>query len=199
MGIECSVHAPSQFLQTNREYLLPAWHLPVRSVLVVLQECAVPLVEDNPTTDIEKQKLRQQFIDFGRSIAHELDQLGCITEIFDPPTGSPLFSEAGQIKLDDIAVIHAVLGYQPIQQGACRMIAHPIWGCAVYPSVLVSTAEPEVLSQVLNAAIAQVDNPLPTRDARALSPQRANIKNLPESGWRFVLDLAFWSTTTLVQ
>jgi hypothetical protein len=191
MGIECSVHAPSQFLQTNREHLLPDWHLPVRSVLVVLQECAVPLVEDNPTTDTEKQRLRQQFIDLGRSIAHELDQLGCVTELFDPPTGSPLFSEAGQIKLDDIAVIHAVLGYQPIQQGACRMIAHPIWGCAVYPSVLVSTAEPDVLSQVLNTAIARLDSPLLTREAMMLKPQRSKALNLPELGWRLVLELAF--------
>jgi hypothetical protein len=158
---------------------------------VVLQECAVPLVEDNPTTDTEKQRLRQQFIDLGRSIAHELDQLSCVTEIFDPPTGSPLFSEAGQIKLDDIAVIHAVLGYQPIQQGACRMIAHPIWGCAVYPSVLVSTAEPEVLSQVLNTAIARLDSPLLTREAMMLKPQRSKALNLPELGWRLVLELAF--------
>lgn len=191
MGIECSVHAPSQFLQTNQECLLPDWHLPIRSVLVVLQECAVPLVEDNPTTDTEKQRLRQRFIALGRSIAYELDDLGYATEIFDPPTGSPLFSEAGQLRLDDIAVIHAVLGYQPIQQGACRMIAHPIWGCAVYPSVLVSTAEPEVLSQVLKAEIAQLDHPLPAHETMVLNSQSSRSVNLPESGRRSVLELAF--------
>ncbi|NJN38613.1 MAG: methylmalonic aciduria and homocystinuria type D protein [Acaryochloridaceae cyanobacterium CSU_3_4] len=149
MGIEYSIHIPSDFISTNVCQLLPEWLVPVLSVLIVLQHCPVFLGEKTTETEFHKQQLRAQFVQLGRRIVLRLNQLNYPAEIFDPRTGFPLLSQPGSLRLDDVAVIQASLGYPLTESGGCWIIDHPTWGQAVFPSVLLSAAEPRITQAVM--------------------------------------------------
>lgn len=149
MGIEYSAHLPSDFIASNLSQLIPDWLVPVLSVLIVFQHCQVALVERNADTEFHKQQLRHQFIEFGVQVAEQLQQLGYRAEVFDPKTGKPLLSQPGSLTLDDVAVVRALLGYPLVETtGGCWILEHPHWGTAVFPAVLMSSAEPDVLDAI---------------------------------------------------
>lgn len=151
--IQYSVHSPNDYIHTHQEKLLPDWSLPVRSILVVLQPACIELVQQTPETEAQKQQLRCRFLQFGLEIVQKLRQMGHVADLFDPRTGLPLLSQAGSLRLDDVAVVRSTLGYPTAQHGDCSGIVHPAWGCAVYPSILISSAE----SGLVESAIATVE------------------------------------------
>ena len=156
MGIEYSAHLPSPFIISHTAQLLPDWLVPIFSVLIVMQRCQVELLDRNPETEVQKQVLRRQFIAFGRQVAGQLDFLGHRTEVFDPKTGQPLLSQPGATLLDDVAVVQAMLGYPLIETGGCWLIEHPRWGTAVFPGVLMSSAQPELVVAIANQVTSTV-------------------------------------------
>lgn len=150
--MQCSVHTPSQFIAAHQANLLPSWSRPVASVLVVLQPCAYELLSHTPLVELQKHYLREQFLVFGSAIAHQLEHLGHLAEVFDPRTGEPSRSQPG-LPLDDVAVVRSCLGYPAIVHADCWAIVHPAWGSAVYPSTLLSSAQPSIVQSVLEIAI----------------------------------------------
>jgi len=150
MGIEYSIHIPSEFISTHVCQLLPDWLAPVLSVIIVFQHCPVLLAEKTTETEFHKRQLRAQFLRLSRQIVLYLQQLGYQAEIFDPCTGYPLLSQPGPIRLDDVALVHTSLGYPLTETGGCRMLEHPIWGNAVYPSILLSSATPNVTQTIVD-------------------------------------------------
>lgn len=154
MGIRYSVHVPNAFISTHVCLLLPEWVVPVLSVIIVFQHSPVRLAERTPTTEFYKQRLRVQFVQWARRIVLELQRMNYRAEIFDPRTGYPLLSQPGDLRLDDVAVIHASLGYPLQETGGCRVIEHPAWGNAVFPSVLLSSAPPDVTDAVVARVLA---------------------------------------------
>ncbi|MBW4469636.1 MAG: methylmalonic aciduria and homocystinuria type D protein [Stenomitos rutilans HA7619-LM2] len=144
-----SIHPPSQFVCNQRNKLLPDWLFPVRSMLIVLQPCECDLHERSLLAERQKRKLRRQFLKFGYAIVAQIKHRGYAAALFDPRTGLPLLTRPGALRLDDVAVVQAALGYQVANSHGCSMILHPIWGRAVYPSTLVSSAEPAVVEQIL--------------------------------------------------
>jgi Methylmalonic aciduria and homocystinuria type D protein len=149
MVMQCSVHTPSPFIRKHRDRLLPEWTERVCSVLVVLQSASCDLIVRNRLTELQKQSLRHQFLRWGGAIANQLHQQGYLADMFDPKTGLPTFSKPGSLGLDDVAVVQACLGYDVLQAQGCHLILHPEWGNAVYPSVIVSSAAPKVVNQVI--------------------------------------------------
>ncbi len=191
MGMEYSTHLPSDFITQHVTELLPEWPVPIRSVLLVMQHCPVPLVERSPETEDYKQQLRHQFIDFGYQVAARLRDLGHRTEIFDPKTGQPLLSAPGPMTLDDVAVVQAVLGYPLVEtSGGCWILEHPRWGTAVFPAVLMSSTEPDVLdaiaTQITHPALASADDrdwhivPLSPSADHGYQTLRAGRDSVPE-------------------
>ncbi|MEP1061759.1 MULTISPECIES: methylmalonic aciduria and homocystinuria type D protein [Cyanophyceae] len=147
--IQYSVHPPSRFLVSHQAKLLPDWSCPARSMLIVLQPCNCDLLERTLITEAQKRELRRQFFQFGYAIAAQIKRLGYTVAIFDPRTGLPLLSRPGALRLDDVAIVRAALGYQSIHSHGCAVVIHPLWGGAVYPSTLVSSIEPVLLEQIL--------------------------------------------------
>ncbi len=148
--IEYSIHTPSDYICSHREKLLPDWSLPVRSILVVLQPAGMELVQQTPETEDQKQQLRQKFLEFGLAIVEKLRNLGHQADLFDPRTGLPVLSQAGSLRLDDVAVVRSTLGYPATRLGDCSGIVHPIWGRAVYPSILIASADSGLVKSVLS-------------------------------------------------
>jgi len=131
--------------------LLPDWPCGVGTVLIMLQQAACDLAQRSPFTELQKNYLRENFIQTGIAIANQLRQIGYCADPFDPKTGQPLLSKPGPLGLDDIAVIRACLGYPTVQIEGCSIILHPDWGSAVYPSVILSSAPPELVRDVANS------------------------------------------------
>lgn len=118
-------------------------------MLIVLQPCDCDLLERSPTAEAQKRKLRRQFLQVGYAIATQIKQLGYTVAMFDPRTGLPLLSRPGVLRLDDVAIVQAALGYQSVYSYGCSIVVHPHWGRAVYPSTLVSSVSPALLEQIL--------------------------------------------------
>ncbi|HTL90611.1 MAG TPA: methylmalonic aciduria and homocystinuria type D protein [Leptolyngbya sp.] len=148
--IQYSVHPPSHYICQHSEKLLPGWSAPIRSIVVILQPADRELTERCLATELQKQALRSQFIEFGLKVVELLRQLGHLAELFDPKTGFPILSEAGSLRLDDVAVVRSTLGYAIVPVGNCCTIVHPTWGSAVYPSILMSSAD----SSLVESAVA---------------------------------------------
>lgn len=149
--MQYSVHAPTLFIRKHLDKLLPDWSRPVGSVLVVLQPCTSELTQRTPAAESQKQQLRSQFLEFGYPVAAQLQQLGHLADLFDPRTGFPLLSRPGSLRLDDVAVARSCLGYPFTRCQGCSVILHPTWGSAVYPSTLLSSAEPSLVETVVRS------------------------------------------------
>nr|WP_202895747.1 methylmalonic aciduria and homocystinuria type D protein [Iningainema tapete] len=153
-AVQISIHSPSQYICANRERILPDWkNQPSFWVVIVLQQSQYELVESTPEIEIEKERLREKFMRFGCDVGFNLRDRGYLTDLIDPRTGYPLLSRPGKVPHDDTAVVKALLGY-PVIQNKCRVLVHPSWGMAVYPSILISVAAPMVIEWVAKSIAA---------------------------------------------
>ncbi|RDH50640.1 hypothetical protein CBF18_12025, partial [Mastigocladus laminosus WC112] len=87
---------------------------------------------------------------FGFDVAFNLRDRGYLTDLIDPRTGYPLLSRPGIVPHDDTAVVKALLNY-PVIENRCRVLVHPEWGMAVYPSILLSAAPPIVIEEAIKS------------------------------------------------
>lgn len=141
-AIQISIHSPSPYICANLERILPDWkNQSSMWVVIVLQRSHYELVEITAAVEAEKQLLREQFMRFGLDVSFNLRDRGYLTDLIDPRTGYPLLSRPGQIPHDDTAAVQALLDY-PIIKNECRVLVHPDWGTAVYPSILISLSPP---------------------------------------------------------
>lgn len=152
--VQISINQPSPFMVQNLERVIPDWNLPVLWVVVFLQQARYELVESTSHVEREKERLREKFMRFGLDVAFELRDRGLLTDLIDPRTGYPLLSPIGEIPHDDTAVVKTLLGF-PITHNNCRVLEHPSWGTAVYPSILMSSASPKTIKSVLKKVAAQ--------------------------------------------
>jgi Methylmalonic aciduria and homocystinuria type D protein len=143
-----SVHPPSPFIANNLERVLPDWNLSVLWVIIVLQQSRYELVEIRDEVEQEKERLREKFMRFGFDVAFNLRDRNYPSNLIDPRTGYPLLSRPGEIIHDDTAVVQALLGF-PLLRNECRVLEHPHWGKAVYPSTLLTSAPPKIIKPVL--------------------------------------------------
>ena len=147
-AVQVTIHSPSQYICTNLPRILPDWkNQPSLWVVIVLQQSTYELVKITPEIETEKERLREKFMRFGCDLAFNLRDRGYLTDLIDPRTGYPLLSRPGKTPHDDTAVVKALLNY-PVMQNKCRVLVHPDWGMAVYPSILISVAYPIVIEWV---------------------------------------------------
>ena len=150
-AVEISIHTPSPYICANCEQILPDWkQQQFLWVVVVLQQSKYSLEEMTTETEIEKEKLREKFMRFGCDLAFNLRDRGYLTDLIDPRTGYPLLSHSGLVPHDDTAVAQALLKY-PTIENKCHVLVHPQWGTAVYPSVMLSEAPPDIIESVTKA------------------------------------------------
>lgn len=145
-AVQISIHSPSQYICANCERILPDWKSqPDLWVVIVLQQSRYQLVRRTTATELEKERLREKFMRFGCDLAFKLREHGYLTDLIDPRTGYPLLSHPGEIPHNDTAVVQALLNY-PVIKNKCRVLIHPLWGTAVYPSILISVAPPKTIA-----------------------------------------------------
>lgn len=150
-SIQISIHPPSQYICTNREQIFPDWKNTFSLwIAIVLQQARFELVDTTPEIEMEKERLREKFMRFGCDVAFNLRDRDYQTDIIDPRTGYPLLSRPGKKNHDDTATVKALLQYA-IVQNKCRVLVHPEWGTAVYPSILISEAPPSIMEWIIKS------------------------------------------------
>jgi len=147
-AVEIFLNQPSSFICRNLERVIPDWILPDAWVVIVLQQSRFSLADTAPHVEREKDRLREKFIRFGFDVAFALRDRGFLTDLIDPRTGYPLLSRPGEICHDDSAVVQALLGFSVIHN-SCSLLEHPVWGSAVYPGILMSSASPQAIKSIL--------------------------------------------------
>jgi hypothetical protein len=154
LAVQIYINQPSLFVSKNLERVIPDWNLPAAWVVIILQQSRFPLIETAPHVEREKDRLREKFMRLGCDTAFELRDRGFLTDLIDPRTGYPLLSRPGEISHDDIAVVKVLLKF-PVIHNSCRVLEHPSWGTAVYPSSMISSASPTIIKSVLKRVAAQ--------------------------------------------
>ncbi len=150
-ALEVYICQPTPFVQDNLEKMLPDWTLPTAWVIIILQKAQFSLCARSNIVEQEKQRLRERFMRFGVEVAFDLKEQGTLADLIDPRSGQPLLSHPGVLNHDDVKVVSTLLGFHT-DPGDCTCIIHPQWGDAVYPSVMLSSADPKKVKAVLEAA-----------------------------------------------
>jgi hypothetical protein len=153
LEIEIYISHPSPFVTQNLSDLLPDWSAKTAWVILVLQQSQFPLNQRKSEIEMEKNRLRNQFLNFSLSVVKTLSDRGFCSNFFDPITGYPVLSGRGIITHDDVAVTNALLGF-PMTSDHCPGLIHPRWQTAVYPGVLMTTATPTVIETQLSPILA---------------------------------------------
>ena len=149
--LEVYICEPTPFVQENLETMLPDWTLPTAWVVIILQKARFPLLTCSHIVEQEKQRLRERFMRFGVEVAFKIKEQGELADLIDPRTGQPLFSHPGTLCHDDVKVISTLLGFRTAA-GDCTKLFHPQWKNAVYPSIILSSAAPEITASSLQIA-----------------------------------------------
>ncbi|MEM9215503.1 MAG: methylmalonic aciduria and homocystinuria type D protein [Cyanobacteria bacterium P01_F01_bin.150] len=151
--IEYSIHPPSPFITKSWQALLPDWATPVLSVLVMLQRSPVMLCQSSSVANVMKQCLRNRSIQLISPLVEKLHMHQYNATLFDPRTGLPYRSGSSGIPLNDVAVVHAVLGYTRYQYGQCHCLVHPFWGSNVYPTIMLASTTPSTLKKLASTIL----------------------------------------------
>jgi hypothetical protein len=151
--LEIYFKKPTDYLLTNRQFLLPDWNWdwerqPPTLALILLQ-ARFPLLEISETIQAEKDRLLGKFMRLAHKIKLEGDRHNILTEIIFPVDGEPLFSTPGDRVFNLPALIQDSLDF-PLKKTAqgCEVFLHPLWSHAVYPGLLLintSIDETEIL------------------------------------------------------
>ena len=140
-SIDYYLKSPTNFMISNHSKLLPDWPIIPLTMVIVFLKAKYPLEEEDINIDREKQRLLQQFLDFGKSIYSACQQQNLLVEVISPQNGYPLYSSKGDLVFDLVTIVHDSLNFKifPTNQG-CKVLQHPFWNTAVYPGLILSTA-----------------------------------------------------------
>lgn len=152
--LEYSVHAaPASFVR-HVVPVFPQMPKEKKHELVVVPVCQKSLVALNKygaKEEEEKDRLLEQFIEWSRKIVEPLKEAGHWADVTDPASGQAYFGDASSSTYADVEGLQQLLRYEvdTISGGGCRMVRHPMWGLAVYPSTLFTTAPVDVVVDIL--------------------------------------------------
>ncbi|CCQ53803.1 hypothetical protein CWATWH0402_4248 [Crocosphaera watsonii WH 0402] len=141
LPIEIYVQPVTQFITNNSSLLLPEWHIVPKTAVIILLYSFIPLETSNRQVELEKQRLREEFLTLSKRIKITFQKQGTLIAIIDPQDGKPINSPASQLSFDIIAVVHQLLNFSFYQIHGCKVLNHPIQQTAIYPSLLLSDVD----------------------------------------------------------
>lgn len=147
--IEIFITTPHQFAREQQNLFFPSWDQALSYLILVLQRSSLSLSRTTPQVALEKNRLRANFISFGRNVISSLQSQQYLSDLFDPRTGQPLLSNSGLV-WDDNATVQALLNYPVINWQNCSLLQHPVWNHNVYPATIATTAPQVTIESCLD-------------------------------------------------
>ena len=119
--------------------------------MIFLLYSFIPLDTINCKVEMEKQRLKEEFLILSKRIKLTCKKQGSLIAIIDPQDGRPIDSPASQLSFDVIAVVHQLLNFNYYQIHGCKVLTHPIQQTAIYPSLLLSDVDIAITKSWLNS------------------------------------------------
>lgn len=154
--IEIFITTPHQFAREQQNLFFPSWDQALSYLILVLQRSSLPLSRTTPQVALEKNRLRANFISFGRDVITSLQSQQYLSDLFDPVTGHPLLSNSDLV-WDDNATVQALLNYPVISWQNCCLLQHPVWNHDVYPATIATSAPQATIKFCLVQILAKYD------------------------------------------
>ena len=153
--MELSIYQPTPYVKNNFRDFLPHWQTTPESVIIVLQKAQIDLRENSAEVGQEKDRLRENFLNFAQALTTAMNERDFLTAVIDPKNGMLLGSlKATQIH-DDAKVASELLNLPLEYYNGCKLIKHPQWHTATYPSVIMSNATHILLKSIIDKIVAQ--------------------------------------------
>jgi len=140
--LEIYFNKPTDYVLTNRQFLLPDWdwdwQQKTPTLALILLQAQFPLLEISETIQAEKDRLLGKFIRLAQTIKLQGDRQDILTEIIFPVDGKPFFSTTGDRVFNLPALIQDALDFS-VEKTAhgCQVFIHPQWSYAVYPGLIL--------------------------------------------------------------
>mmetsp|Transcript_43358 Transcript_43358/g.70353 ORF Transcript_43358/g.70353 Transcript_43358/m.70353 type:complete len:199 (+) Transcript_43358:16-612(+) len=151
--LEYSVHkAPLSLRKEIQKTFLGATIGDGLLVVPVFQKTSVELVAWGDVQRVEKDRCLEVFMKWGRKVCERIRSRDCWADISDPCSGLPVFGKNSNYVYSDVDASELLLSYRTIDVGGCRVLSHPSWGTAVYPTTLFTTAPLDELLSALEYA-----------------------------------------------
>lgn len=77
---------------------------------------------------------------------------GFWADYVDPCSGLPALDRCPALPFDEVAAVSLLRGYRVQSASCCKILLHPLWGSAVYPASLTTTAPVALINEAIRAA-----------------------------------------------
>ncbi|KAG7394299.1 hypothetical protein PHYBOEH_005388 [Phytophthora boehmeriae] len=153
-GFQVSVHSCPRLLMRELKHVFPSqFRKDSSEVLAVLtcQKALMDLSQFGTDADKEKDRLLETFVAFSQHVAKELAARNHWVDFIDPCSGLPMLTLSSNKVYSEVDGVELLLRYRCLSAGMCKILLHPVWGAAVYPASLFTTAPYEVVKEVLQS------------------------------------------------
>ncbi|KAI9217968.1 hypothetical protein BC828DRAFT_389870 [Blastocladiella britannica] len=161
--LQLSIHAPATRLLNDIAPVFPSiinTQSQARPFLVlpVMFPTVHDLVASGADVDRERDDVLEAFVAFGHELARRVrakaDACGAAGDDWwfdftDPASGYPMLTAPGPSLYPDVHGAQALLRYDVMNVGCCKVLLHPTWGSKVYPATCFSTAPASVLVECI--------------------------------------------------
>ncbi|KAK3815969.1 MAG: hypothetical protein J3R72DRAFT_461171 [Linnemannia gamsii] len=147
--LEYTIHASPRRMTRDLATVFPNKDLSGLLVVPTFQKCKHEMVAWDAEIAKEKDDRLDDFIRWSTAIHNRLEKLGYWSDMTDPASGFPSFSERGRDVYPDVEGCQLLLKYDFQNAGCCKILMHPIWGSKIYPATFFATAPLDVLTKVI--------------------------------------------------
>lgn len=147
--IEVSTHIVSGTVKREVDIVFPNQACNAVVAVPTCQRARFDLVNIGPEIEAEKDRLLELFMEFSGSVASALQARGFWVDYIDPCSGLPVMDRDCNKFYDEVSGAQALLRYDVMNAGCCKVLLHPTWGSAVYPATLFTSAPESEIEAVL--------------------------------------------------
>ncbi|KAG0306842.1 hypothetical protein BGZ97_000592 [Linnemannia gamsii] len=147
--LEYSIHASPRRMTRDLATVFPNKDLSGLLVVPTFQRCQHEMVAWDAEIAKEKDDRLDDFIRWSTAIHNNLETLGYWSDMTDPASGFPSFTERGRDVYPDVEGCQLLLKYDFQNAGCCKILLHPIWGSKIYPATFFTTAPLNILVKVI--------------------------------------------------
>lgn len=160
--IECSVHTlPKPLIREFHHVFGDRYHDDVvvpnedgnhRMELLAVptnQQARQDLVAVGDEIELEKDRLLNVFLDFGKDLCEKIRGKGFWADYIDPCSGLPMLTRDCNKVYSEVDGMECLLNYRAYNAGFCKVLTHPKWGTAVYPATIFCFAPRNLVIQLV--------------------------------------------------
>ncbi|KAF9943346.1 hypothetical protein BGZ67_000025 [Mortierella alpina] len=147
--LEYSVHVSPKRMIKELSTVFPNRDLSNLLVVPTIQKCNNDMVAWDAEIAKEKDDRLDDFVRWATVLHDRLEKLGFWSDMTDPASGYPSFSERGRDVYPDVDGCQLLLKYDFQNAGCCKVLLHPTWGSKIYPATFFTTAPTDVLLRTM--------------------------------------------------